>query len=261
VKLFGVRRFQGFRKREKLLLLFIFLLLAATICALVLVPDTTILQRQSVEVTRWYRKIGKKEELVGPSRPMWTDYDLVSKHVYYAIIASEDSRFYEHFGLDVVEIAKSLQRNLKAGRYVRGASTITQQVVKMALLTREKTILRKVKEAFGAVRLEMEMPKQGILEWYINLAEFGDGVYGIKDAAWHYFRTKPELITIQQAVNLAIVLPSPNRWSAGLRKGKLTDFGKKRFASVVRRMYRQGFITETLMHSALNTGDFGNPVE
>jgi monofunctional biosynthetic peptidoglycan transglycosylase len=255
------KNFRYFRRREKVLTLFLVIILTIIVVGFIVVPDTTVLQRQSVEVTRWYRNIGKKQSQVGPSTKTWTRYSRVSKHMYYAIVAAEDSRFYDHFGLDLVEIMKSLKLNLEEGQYVRGGSTITQQVVKMALLTRDKTLWRKMREAMGAIRLEMEMPKSRILEWYINLAEFGDGVYGIKDAAWHYFRTKPELITIQQAVNLALVLPSPNSWSAGLRRKNLTDFGKRRFAQIVRRMYRQGFITKTQMETAIKTGDFGNPVE
>lgn len=258
---FGGKWFQGYRRREKLFVGAIVVLLVTSLITIILIPDTTVLQRKSVEVTRWYRRVGKVVENVGPSQQKWTNYNRVSKYVYYAIVASEDSRYYEHFGLDFIEILKSIEKNVRKGGYVRGASTITQQVIKMALLSRDKTIIRKVREALGSIRLEMEMSKQGILEWYINLAEFGDGVYGIKDAAWHYFRTKPELITIQQAVNLALVLPSPNGWSVGLRRKKLTEFGKERYASIVRRMKRQGFITETLMETALNTGDFGNPVE
>lgn len=250
-----------FKKREKFFYGLIGLLLLIALVGNIVVPDTTILQRSSVTVTRWYRKIGKKQVLVGPSTHNWTKYNRVSKHMFYAIVAAEDSKFYQHSGLDFVEIFKSARKNIQKGEYVRGGSTITQQVVKMALLSRDKTIWRKVQEAAGALRLEMEMSKARILEWYINLAEFGDGVYGIKDAAWHYFRTEPELITIQQAVNLALVLPSPNGWSAGLRKQELTDFGKARFAEIVTRMNKQGFITETQLDTALKTGDFGNPVE
>ena len=142
-----------FKKREKFFYGLIGLLLLIALVGNIVVPDTTILQRSSVTVTRWYRRIGKKQVLVGPSTHNWTKYNRVSKHMFYAIVAAEDSKFYQHSGLDFVEIFKSARKNIQKGEYVRGGSTITQQVVKMALLSRDKTIWRKVQEAAGALRL------------------------------------------------------------------------------------------------------------
>ena len=155
----------------------------------------------------------------------------------------------------------SLRTNLEKGRIVRGGSTITQQVVKVAFLSRQKSIIRKAREALGALLLEQLLDKERILEWYINLVEFGGGVYGIAEAAHQYFDTEPRLLTIQQGVNLALVLPGPNTWSRGLQDRRLTAFGQKRYATIVNQMYQNGYITKTLRKTALATGDFGEPVE
>jgi monofunctional biosynthetic peptidoglycan transglycosylase len=224
------------------------------------IPSVWRLGFGTVTVTRYERKAGEVQATVGPGAKGWISVGRVSKHVLYAIVSAEDGKFYEHHGLDLGEIKESIRLNWKRGRYARGGSTITQQVVKMAFLGREKTILRKAREAVGAVLVELIYPKDKILEWYINLAEFGDGVYGISEGAAHYFRTKPELLTIEQGVHLALVLPSPNAWSKGLRRRSLTPFGHRRFATILNRMRQSGYITRQQWASAVSRGDFGRPL-
>lgn len=214
----------------------------------------------SVTVKQWTRKKGLTYAVVGPGEPGWVDKKQISRHFLNAVVVAEDGRFYQHRGLDFQEIEKSIEVNRKKKRYVRGASTITQQVVKMAFLSREKTIVRKAREAVGALLLETIMSKDDILQWYVNLAEFGDGIYGVKAAAEKYFGTKPALLTIEQAAHLALVIPSPNSWSAGLRKRDLTPFGERRFAKIVLNMRRTGDVTQQQWMHALATGDFGRPL-
>lgn len=226
----------------------------------ILTPPVWNLKSGPVTVKRWLAKKGEVQAKVGPKQRDWISVKTVSKHVLHAIIVAEDARFYQHNGFDFTEIVNSAALNMKKGRYVRGGSTITQQVVKMAFLTREKSLLRKGREAMGAFAIERTLTKDQILEWYINLAEFGDGVYGLKAAAKHYYNTKPELLTIEQGANLALVLPSPNSWSKGLRNRRLTPFGHRRYAKIITAMRMGGYITETLWLHALATGDFGRPV-
>jgi len=225
-----------------------------------IVPPIWQLRHGPIEVIRW-PKSGEQLFSIGSGQDHWVPIETVSLHVLHAIVVAEDARFYQHSGLDYVEIRNSIKVNLEHKAYVRGASTITQQVIKMAFLSQDKTLFRKFQEALGSVLLEVLLDKQQILEWYINLVEFGDGVFGIKAAAAHYFDTEPELLTIQQGANLALVLPSPNLWSAGLRRQKLTAFGHRRYARIIEQMYLQGFITKTLRDAALATGDFGRPIE
>lgn len=225
-----------------------------------MIPPVWLLQEGQITVTQWQHDKGKQDVKLGPAYDGWIKVDAISRHVIYAIIVAEDARFYQHPGLDFYEIEKSIKLNWRKGRYVRGASTITQQVVKVAFLSRQKNLIRKIREAMGALVLEKILKKNAILEWYINLVEFGDGIYGIKAAAWHYFRTKPELLTIEQAAHLALVLPSPNKWSRGLRRKNLTEFGHQRFKLIVTRMRKAGYITRDQWLTALATGNFGRPV-
>ena len=197
---------------------------------------------------------------VGPDQPDWVSLENVSRHVLNAIVMAEDARFYDHWGIDLAAVWDSVVTDLRKGRYARGGSTITQQVVKKAFLPREKSMLRKAREALGAIILECLLSKDDILVWYINIIEFGDGVYGINEAAHHYFDTNAELLTIQNGANLALVIPSPNSWSIGLRQKKLTLFGQERYFQIIQRMYDKRLITRDLYLNALATGDFGRPV-
>ncbi len=226
-----------------------------------LIPPVWRLSGGSVLVTQWLRNGGEQQVEIGPAKPGWIGQSAVSRHVLHAIVVSEDARFFMHHGLDLEEIKASLDTNLKNKRYVRGASTITQQVVKMAFLSRDKSLVRKFREAIGSLLVEKLLTKNQILTWYINLAEFGDGVYGIKAASYHYFKTKPELLTISQAVHLALVLPSPNLWSKGLKLRELTDFGHQRFSVIANRMKLVGYITDEQWLNTLATGDFGRPLK
>lgn len=201
------------------------------------------------------------ECLVGPQMPGWVPLPWVSKHLQHAVIAAEDSRYYEHAGIDWVEIWASLQVNLAQKKYVRGASTITQQLVRMLFLSREKTLSRKIFEALGALYLEMILDKDEILEWYLNIVPFGPGVTGVADASQKFFGTRPVFLTIEQAINLALVLPSPSNWSEGLRNERLTNGGRRRFRHILTEMYQQRFITKDQWQYTQATGDFGWPLE
>ena len=228
--------------------------------ALWFVPFVPKLSFGTISVTRWTKKDGKVTAKVGPSDPEWANYEDISKHVVHALVIAEDALFFDHHGFDLQQIRSSIETNMKSKRYKRGASTITQQVVKMAFLSREKTLTRKAREAVGAVFLETFYSKNRILEWYVNLIEFGDAVYGVKSAARHYFQCKPSQLTIIQSIHLALVVPSPNHWSKGLKVRALTPFGHARFYHIAAGMRRAGYITEEQWKTALATGDFGRPI-
>ena len=222
-----------------------------------LMPPVWKLPVQGIEWKDWKTQ---KKSVIHPKSPDWIPIDKVSKNALHAIIAAEDTRFYSHGGLDYTEIYQSLKINIKEQKIIRGGSTITQQVVKIAFLTPQKSLIRKIREALGALALEQVLTKDEILGWYINSVEFGDGIHGIHNAAEHYFGTKPNRLTIQQAVNLALVLPGPNVRSKSLKRRQLSDLGRKRYFQILKRMYEMGFITKTLKKYALATGDFGRPI-
>ena len=200
------------------------------------------------------------QRIFSPDKKDWLDFDDVSRHLINAILVAEDARFYEHLGLDFKEIYYSFRLNLKAKKIIRGASTITQQVVKIAFLTPERSFLRKIREAIGAILLEMILSKDEIFSWYINIVEFGDGIAGVKNAARYYYNSPPDRLTIQEAVHLALVLPNPNSRSKELKQNRLTDFGHRRYFQIVKRMFENGFINKRLMENALASGDFGRPI-
>jgi monofunctional biosynthetic peptidoglycan transglycosylase len=238
----------------------LFLAIALTGFLVWFVPFIPSLYFSTITVTRLDAKGKPIEVEVGPGTKQWISINKVSRHIVNAVVVAEDGKFYDHHGFDVEAIRKAIELNRMKGRYARGASTISQQVVKMAFLTREKTMIRKAREAAGTILMELTMSKDSILEWYINLCEFGGGIYGVKPAGGYYFKTRPELLTIEQAVHLAVVIPSPNKWSKGLRSKSLTPFGHRRFARIVSNMYLAGYITDVQKSTALARGNFGNPI-
>ena len=144
----------------------------------------------------------------------WVDFDRISPHLAVAVIAAEDQRFPDHFGFDFQSIGRALEHNAR-GRTVRGASTISQQTAKNLFLWSGRSYLRKGLEAGLTLGLEMLWPKRRILEVYLNLAEFGDGVFGARAAAERIFHTSPDRLSRQQAALLASVLPDPGELDAG----------------------------------------------
>lgn len=140
----------------------------------------------------------------------WVSYDEVSPYVFKAVIAGEDARFCEHFGFDLEAIRNALQHN-KKGRRIHGASTITQQTAKNVFLWPGRDLVRKGFEAYFSVLLELFWDKRRILEVYVNVVEFGHGIYGVEAAAQTYYKKSAKDLTAEEAARLAAVLPSPLR--------------------------------------------------
>lgn len=222
-------------------------------------PPVYLLRQPLIDVEQLHQ--GQyRTATVGPSSKQWVSLKTMNKFFTYAIITAEDGRFYDHVGLDPVEIINSVKANMKAGSYKRGASTITQQVVRICFLRRDKTLWRKMRETVGALVLELILDKDEILEWYVNLVEFGPGVYGIKAASYNYFGTHPTYLTLTEGIQLAMVLPSPSIWSRSLRQKRLTSFGRSRYLQILRGMRGAGYVSEGQFSQALRTGDFGRPL-
>lgn len=137
----------------------------------------------------------------------------ISPKLRAAVIVSEDVAFYQHRGFDFTELGTAFLENLRAGRYRRGASTITQQVAKNLYLGAEKTLRRKFREAALTMQLERNLPKDRILEIYLNIAEWGEGVAGAEAASRLYFSKSADDLTWSEAALLAGILPDPNRLS------------------------------------------------
>ncbi len=145
----------------------------------------------------------------GPGTPGWVAIDDVSRHVESAILICEDSRFHAHHGFDFRALEDAIKDDLRAGRFARGASTVSMQLAKNLYLGREKTVGRKLQEALFTILLEQELTKRRILELYLNVVELGPGLYGIGDAAQYYFATPARDLSLGQALYLASILPNP----------------------------------------------------
>lgn len=144
-----------------------------------------------------------------PLTQKWTGYKRISAHLKRAIITAEDAKFIDHEGFDWAGIQHAMEKNQKRGKVVAGGSTITQQLAKNLFLSSERSLLRKGQEALLTAMLEALMEKQRILEIYLNVVEWGDGVFGAEAAARHYFGIGAESLSPAQAARLAAMLPRP----------------------------------------------------
>lgn len=154
----------------------------------------------------------KKERIIktGPGTRQWVPLRLISKYAPLAFETMEDPGFMWHHGFEIAAISSSIEADIEEERFVRGASTITMQLAKNLWLNREKTISRKLQEAVLTTYLEQELSKKQILQLYVNVVEFGPGIYGIKAASLRYFNISPMQLTLSQSLLLASVLPRPD---------------------------------------------------
>lgn len=170
-----------------------------------------------------------------PVTQQWINIDKLPSHVPMAVVASEDQLFPEHFGVDLNAISKALNQ-YDDGDALRGASTITQQTAKNLLLWPGRSFVRKGLEAGLAVSLEIIWGKKRILEVYLNVAEFGKGIYGVEAASQHYFHKSASVLTTSEAAQLAVLLPSPRKRDPR----NLSPYLRQRVVWVERQMQQLG---------------------
>ena len=145
-------------------------------------------------------------------RHAWVDYAKISLQLKRAVIAAEDDKFIDHEGFDWEGIQKAMEKNQRKGKVVAGGSTISQQLAKNLFLSGDKTPWRKAQEALITVWLELLWDKRRILEVYLNVVEWGEGVFGADAAANHYFGNGAGKLSAEQAARLAVMLPAPRRF-------------------------------------------------
>jgi len=155
-------------------------------------------------------------------RQQWVPYERISSHLKRAVITAEDARFTEHEGVDWDAVQKAYEENLRRGRAAKGGSTISQQLAKNLFLSSEKSYLRKAQELAITAMLEFAWDKKRILEVYLNVVEWGDGIFGAEAAARHYYGMSAGQIGPEQAARLAAFLPNPKRYGR-LRTGPFLD--------------------------------------
>lgn len=178
-------------------------------------PDISRLKRENPRSTAFmeYRahqwmKEGKRKSISF----MWVPLSTISPYAAKAVLIAEDDKFWSHEGFDFKAMGEAFEKNLKARRVRAGGSTISQQLVKNLYLSPSKSPVRKIREAILTWRLEHTLSKRRILELYLNVAEWGDGVYGIEAASRHYFGVHASELEPMQAARLASVLPNPRKY-------------------------------------------------
>lgn len=162
----------------------------------------------------------------------WSGYQHLSSDLKRAVVAAEDTKFVDHEGFDWEGIQKAFEKNEKRGKVVAGGSTISQQLAKNLFLSGKRSWLRKAQEALITWMLESMMDKQRILEIYLNVAEWGDGVFGAEAAAQHYFGVSAGRLSARQAAWLAAILPAPRRYD----RNRQSAWIAKKSATILARM-------------------------
>jgi monofunctional biosynthetic peptidoglycan transglycosylase len=182
-----------------------------------------------------------QDDTAGSLHHEWVSWEDIGIAAKLAVVASEDQRFADHFGLDISAIRKAVNEKDERG-YLRGASTISQQTAKNLFLWPGRSFGRKGLEAWLTIWVEVCLPKQRILEIYLNIAEFGPGIYGIEAAGRHYFGTSAARMRDSQAALLAAVLPNPRR----LRPSPASEYVRERqqwILTQMTRLRREAWIT------------------
>ncbi len=169
-------------------------------------PSLTSMMRYR---TKEAAKRGIKYEI----RQKWVDYNKISPSLIKAVVIAEDEKFWEHHGFDWEGIMDALRYDLKRKKILRGGSTITQQLAKNLYLKPKKSFLRKFHEALLAAELELFLSKRRIMELYLNVIEWGNGIFGAEMASRYYFNKGCSELTVDEALRLAAVLPNPRRYS------------------------------------------------
>lgn len=186
--------------------------------------------------------------VVGPKNRYWTPSGRIPAEMKWAVILAEDANFYKHEGFDVKAIKNAIKYDLEKKSLKRGASTITQQTAKNLFLSREKTITRKLKEIYLAYRMEQELTKGRIIEFYLNVVELGPMVYGIGHGAQYYFGKPASALTPRECAFLAAMLPGPR-----VAYNPYKNLGKvlKRSDMILRLLRKNGVLGEAEYQAAL----------
>lgn len=170
----------------------------------------------------------------------YTTYEELPENYRNAVVAVEDTRFFKHYGVDLISIARAIFIDIKEMSFKEGGSTITQQLAKNIYFTQEKKITRKVAEIFMAIQLEKECSKEEIFELYVNTSYFGDGYYCVKDASEGYFDKLPKDMNLYECTLLAGIPNAPSVYAPT----KNPELSRQRQGQVVRKMLKQKYLTQ-----------------
>ncbi len=201
-------------------------------------PDISRLKKHNPEKTSFMKYREKEAKEKGKRyriRQKWIPLSKVSPYLIKAVLIAEDDKFWKHEGFDYEAIQKAIERDIKEKRFKLGGSTISQQLVKNLYLSPSKNPLRKIIEAIITWRLERELSKRRILELYLNVIEWGDGIFGIEAASRHYFGKPASELTPEEATRLAAVLPNPRRYNPSGEQRYVVNRSRLIYSIMVRR--------------------------
>jgi penicillin-binding protein 1A len=210
-------------------------------------PDVRDLRRTNPTTTAFMRLRAREAASSGSSQRQlhrWVSYNRISPALAKAVRVTEDAAFWDHDGIDLGEIRASIQDNLTKGTPLRGASTITQQLARNLFLSRDKSFARKAQEAALALMMDAAVPKTRILEIYLNVIEWGPGLYGLGPASRHYFGKDPSQLTTKEMAFLVCLIPSPVRYHSAHSAGRVGPGMDELMQNLLAKMYEAGALGE-----------------
>ncbi len=212
-------------------------------------PDVSRLKRFNPRKTafmeyreREWQSEGKKVRI----QQKWTAFSHISPYAAKAVLISEDDKFWSHRGFDLDAIEKAIERDMEEGRFKFGGSTISQQLVKNLYLSPSKNPLRKLAEALITWRMEKTLSKRRILELYLNVAEWGEAIFGVEAASLHYYGKSASLLSPEEAARLAAVLPNPRRYAVNGN----SRYVKRRAQLIYNIMVKRGIVMKDYEEAA-----------
>ncbi len=175
-------------------------------------PDVADLKTKNPDSTSFIRRrLAESGKKAADVRLNWIAFQRIPRLMKRCVLVSEDAAFYDHKGIDFTELRASIEKDIKEGRLSRGGSTITQQLAKNLYLTASKSLVRKLREAFIARRLEKSLTKDRIFHLYLNVIEWGPGIFGLSNASRRWFGKDPADLTLEEMVRLTAIIPRPLR--------------------------------------------------
>jgi monofunctional biosynthetic peptidoglycan transglycosylase len=234
------------RRWLRKIIVLLFLLVAAIVAWEALTwPDVAALARRNPPTTAFIERYRARQRAAGRDdrvQRVWVAHAAIASSIKRAVLVGEDINFFSHRGFDFGEIRLAVTKAVEDGAPLRGASTITQQLAKNLWLTPSRSPLRKIEEAILTWQLERTLPKRRILELYLNVVEFGPGVYGVEAASRRYFAKPASQVTDDEAAELAASLPSPASWHPGSSRPGY----RRHVDSIKRRMAKATFLKSSL---------------
>jgi len=225
----------------KIIFFTILVLLLSNIGYYLLFPDVSKLKKENPKKTSLMeyreeelRKKGKKTNI----QKKWVSYSQISPYLVKAVLIAEDDKFWSHQGFDFDAMQKALKKDIKIKKFKFGGSTISQQLAKNLYLSPSRNPLRKLKEAVLTFRIERSLSKKRILELYLNVAEWGEGIFGIETASLHYYEKSASALNPEEAARLAVILPNPRRY----RIDGSSQYVEKRAKIIYDIMIKRGIV-------------------